>query len=107
MLYLSWTRPGIQKRGNLRLDLNHTSNSVQNTIKKNIIIHGNARNSLLIKRINSLNKEYIMPPPDSKLMVSEYEKALIQKWINQGAEYKEHWSFIIPKKSMLPYNTKK
>ena len=58
------------------------------------------KNSLLIKRINSLNKEYIMPPPDSKLMVSEYEKALIQKWINQGAEYKEHWSFIIPKKSI-------
>ena len=93
------------RKGNLRLDLNHTSNSVQNTIK-NIIIPGNAKNSLLIKRINSLNKEYIMPPPDSKLMVSEYEKALIQKWINQGAEYKEHWSFIIPKKSMLPYNTK-
>ena len=32
----------IQKR-NLRLDLNHTSNSVQNTIKKNIIIPGNAK----------------------------------------------------------------
>ena len=43
-----------------------------------------------------------MPPPKSNLQLSEYEIALIAKWIKQGAEYKPHWAFIPPEKANLP-----
>ena len=43
-----------------------------------------------------------MPPPESNLSLSEYEIALIQKWIEQGAEWKTHWSYIQPERPELP-----
>ena len=43
-----------------------------------------------------------MPPPESNLALSNYDKALIIKWIEQGAEYKRHWSFEKPLKAKLP-----
>ena len=43
-----------------------------------------------------------MPPPESNLSLSEYEKALITRWIEEGAEYKPHWSFIKPEKQNIP-----
>ena len=43
-----------------------------------------------------------MPPPESHLSLSDEEKALITKWIEQGAEWKKHWAFIPPQKSEIP-----
>ena len=37
-------------------------------------------------------------PPESNLSLSNREKALILKWIDQGAIWKEHWAFISPQK---------
>ena len=45
---------------------------------------------------NDPNKQ--MPPPESNLSLSNREKALILKWIDQGAIWKEHWAFISPQK---------
>ena len=45
-----------------------------------------------------------MPPPESKLSLSDNEKALILRWIDQGAKWKEHWSFIKPKIPKIPEN---
>ncbi len=54
-------------------------------------------------RIYSDNpEEIIMPPPESNLSLSDYEKALISKWISQGAKYAPHWAFVPPKKVNLP-----
>ena len=43
-----------------------------------------------------------MPPPESNLSLSEYEKNILKKWILQGAEWKKHWSFIKPEKPEIP-----
>ncbi len=43
-----------------------------------------------------------MPPPESNLSLSAQEKAMIIKWIEQGAEWKEHWAFIPPEKPQIP-----
>ena len=37
-----------------------------------------------------------MPAPDSHLTLDEVEKATLIRWIEQGAEWKPHWSFVPP-----------
>lgn len=54
------------------------------------------------QRIISTDPDLQMPPPDFERQLSDYEIALIGKWIEQGAEYKPHWAFIPPKKAVVP-----
>ncbi len=57
------------------------------------IAPGKPGKSMLVHRILSDEAEYMMPPPDAKLTLTAREKALLIRWIEQGAEYKSHWSF--------------
>jgi hypothetical protein len=66
------------------------------------IVPGDTERSELIKRIYSKDPNVLMPPPESNLELTEYEKKILTKWIEDGAEYKEHWAFIAPKKPELP-----
>jgi hypothetical protein len=68
------------------------------------IVAGNPKKSLIYKHITSDDPAVIMPPLDSKLQLNKYEIKLIRKWIEQGAHYAKHWSFIPPKKAKLPQN---
>lgn len=65
-------------------------------------VSGSLRKSKGFLRMLSDDPEIQMPPPESNLYVSDYEKAVIARWIEQGAEYKPHWAFIAPKKASIP-----
>lgn len=67
-----------------------------------VIKPGDLKKSELYQRIIHEDAEQRMPPPESNLSLSDYEIALIRKWIKQGAEWKPHWSFIKPQKSPRP-----
>ena len=43
-----------------------------------------------------------MPPPEFKVELTDYEKAILIKWIRKGAEYKPHWAFTKPEQSAIP-----
>ncbi len=43
-----------------------------------------------------------MPPPDSNLKLSEKEKNILKKWIDQGGKWEKHWSYNKPKLSKIP-----
>ncbi len=58
-------------------------------------------NSELVARILSEDQDIVMPPPDSHLSLTDREKAILIKWIEEGAEYKPHWSFIKPEKKII------
>jgi hypothetical protein len=58
--------------------------------------------SFLIDRVLSEDPEVQMPPPDSRLTLNNREKAILYKWIEQGAAWKKHWAYIPPKKNPLP-----
>lgn len=62
-------------------------------------VSGKPGRSESVGRILSDDPEVSMPPPESNLTLTTHEKALIIKWIDQGAEWKEHWAFTIPKKT--------
>lgn len=63
---------------------------------------GSLRNSELFHRIISEDPEYQMPSKESNLTLTPREKAILIKWIEDGAEYKEHWAFIPPQTPELP-----
>ncbi len=66
------------------------------------IVPGSARKSEVFQRIYSEDPEQIMPPPESNLTLTDYDRALIAKWIDQGAEFKPHWSYSPPQKPTPP-----
>ncbi|MCF2947159.1 DUF1553 domain-containing protein [Paraglaciecola aquimarina] len=66
------------------------------------IVPGKPKKSEALQRITSTDPNIIMPPPNSNLVLSDRDKAMIKKWIKQGAEYKKHWAFITPQKPALP-----
>lgn len=69
---------------------------------KPVIIKGNPAESYLVKVINTDDPEIKMPPPEAHHELTERDIALIEKWIEQGAEYQEHWAFIAPQKPAEP-----
>ncbi|MEL7500480.1 MAG: DUF1553 domain-containing protein [Planctomycetota bacterium] len=58
--------------------------------------------SELLRRILSKDADEQMPPPESKLKVTEQERTLIRRWIQQGAEWKKHWAFQKRSRSKPP-----
>lgn len=66
------------------------------------VVPGKPHKSELIKRIYSEDPEVLMPTPESNLSLTDYEKALLQRWIEQGAEWKPHWAFIPAETPALP-----
>lgn len=57
------------------------------------IVPGNLEMSTLVARVDSEDEAIIMPPPESNLTLNDYERAVLKKWVEQGANYEEHWSF--------------
>ncbi|OEK06588.1 PSD1 and planctomycete cytochrome C domain-containing protein [Roseivirga misakiensis] len=66
------------------------------------IVPGDAANSEVIKRITATEPDVVMPPPASNLVLSATEKEILKKWVDQGAQWKRHWSFIPVAAQELP-----
>ncbi|MEY3898341.1 MAG: hypothetical protein RLZZ214_3862, partial [Verrucomicrobiota bacterium] len=66
------------------------------------ILKGNPAESNLVKRLHEKDPDSIMPPPASHKTLSPREIALLERWIEQGAEYEPHWSFAAVKKPEPP-----
>jgi hypothetical protein len=92
-----------KREAGLRLDLSSAAFAeLPETPGKVAIDPGNLTNSELFHRILSEDHDYRMPTPESNLQLSTEEKAILIKWIQQGAEYQPHWSFVTPAKPAIP-----
>ena len=85
------------RRGSLRLDLEEEALEV--------ITPGNSSASLLGQRITSADPEDQMPPSDFHESLDDREKAILLEWIDGGAKWQEHWSFIASQLPALPTET--
>ncbi len=91
------------RKGEVRLDDEVFAFNLLDSLKGNYVIKpGDLDRSELFQRIITTDVEQRMPPEESNLSLSNYEIALIKRWIEQGAAWKPHWSFIKPKKNTLP-----
>ena len=66
------------------------------------IVPNKPEESKLVFRVTNDDPNVMMPPPASNLRLTNYEKDIFVKWIEQGAKWESHWSFIPPVKSELP-----
>jgi hypothetical protein len=55
------------------------------------IVPGNAEESSIYQRM--IDEDDPMPPAEFLHQLSDYDKALFKKWIQQGAKYQDHWSY--------------
>lgn len=92
-----------QRKADLRLDTEKGAfAALKDAPDQFALVPGNRKASVLYHRIVSNDTTELMPPPESKLALTQREIRLIGKWIDQGAEYQKHWAFIPPSKTGLP-----
>ena len=83
------------RKAGLRLDIESLAFSKLESGKR-AFSAGNLYKSESARRILHQDPDIVMPPPEANLQLTQREKAMILKWIEQGAEWKEHWSFLPP-----------
>ena len=87
---------GTQKAG-LRLDVEKAAfDPIPEDKNKRAIVPGNPGKSELFHRITSSDSDFRMPPKESHKTLSPRDIAIVEKWIKQGAQYKQHWAYITP-----------
>ncbi len=91
------------RKAGLRLDVREDALAeLEENPGKHAIVPGAAARSELFRRIVSADADFRMPSKESNKTLSAAEKAMLVRWIEQGAEYKPHWAFIRPVKAELP-----
>ena len=88
-----------QRAAGLRLDTFAGATQLLSSGKR-AIIPGKPGVSELIRRVHS-SGSLLMPPVTANKPLSDKQKSLLSNWIASGAHYKQHWSFVPPKKSLL------
>jgi hypothetical protein len=54
------------------------------------------------QRIITDDEDDLMPPPKSHLKLTAADKAVLRRWIEQGAKYAGHWAFQPPQRPKVP-----
>jgi mono/diheme cytochrome c family protein len=58
------------------------------------VVPGDLAASALVERIKSTDPDRRMPPPASGKSLSDAEIGLLESWVVQGADWKDHWSLL-------------
>ncbi|WP_197454254.1 PSD1 and planctomycete cytochrome C domain-containing protein [Stieleria varia] len=83
-----------ERQADLRLD---TADGIQSVVSM-----GNAVDSELIERLLTDDPDVIMPPPKFNKPISDAQRKLLEEWVQSGATFQQHWSFVKPEKAQLP-----
>ena len=67
-----------------------------------MIAPGDLEGSLAWERITTDDDDERMPPEGKAEPLTEKQIATLKTWIEQGARWEDHWSFLPPKKPALP-----
>jgi hypothetical protein len=67
-----------------------------------VVAPGKPEESELITRIFSRDRDEVMPTPKSNRKLTDAQKELLKRWVQEGAPWGEHWAFVAPKKSPVP-----
>ena len=84
-----------QRKAGLRLDL---ADGARATLESGVTatVVGKPDESEVVARIEAEDEGEVMPPPSAKKPLMAEQKKLLRLWIEQGAEYAQHWAFVPP-----------
>ncbi len=85
-----------KRQADLRLDQRDAA------IQAASIVPNDAAASGLIKRVMSEDPDEVMPPPKSNRRLTTEQKALLSRWISEGARYQNYWAFETPARPPEP-----
>lgn len=90
------------QKADLRLDVAEVAYKKEAESGLRAIKPGKPGSSELVHRILSDDPDVIMPTPESHLSLTAREKAILIRWVEEGAEYKPHWAFTQVAKPAVP-----
>lgn len=90
-----------ERQAGLRLDQRESAVAKLES-GKTAIAPGKVQASEIVRRITSTDPDVVMPPPSLNKPLSDADKKLLTKWVEEGAEYREHWSFVAPTRPARP-----
>src|SRR5262245_3894460 len=88
------------RQADLRLDMAEAAYADHEGVTP--IVPGSLAKSEVWRRITSEDETEKMPPPDSHKALTVAQTQTLRRWIEDGAIYAKHWSFIPPAKAELP-----
>lgn len=83
---------GKNRQAELRLD--DRESALADHGNGGAVVPGDPRASQLIQRITADDEELRMPPVDHRPRLSPQQVDILTRWIEQGAAYEGHWSFL-------------
>ena len=84
---------------NLRLDIKDGAFATRKMGR--VVVPGNSKKSLLYQRVSAAGARK-MPPEYSHKKLTPQQIDTLRRWIDEGAEWKEHWAYRAPMKSAEP-----
>ena len=94
-------RDEASRKAGLRLDTRDAALAAGDSGRP-AVVPGQHSASELVRRILSSDAAEVMPPPELQKPLTEQQQQILQRWIQQGAAYAEHWAFIPPQRPALP-----
>ena len=91
---------GGARKGELRLDKKEGAYRTKDGITP--VKPGDSAGSEVIARIFSTDKDEVMPTPKSNRKLTDAQKDLLKRWVEEGAKWGEHWAFVAPKRAAVP-----
>jgi hypothetical protein len=80
-----------QRQGDLRLD--ERAAALEDRGGYRAIVPGEPHQSEILRRISADDDDQRMPPADTGRQLTDAQREILTKWIEQGAEYQQHWAF--------------
>jgi hypothetical protein len=68
-----------------------------------VLVPGKPEQSELFRRISCTDDKERMPPSKAAIKLTPRQIELVRRWIEQGAKWQKHWSFLVPVRPEVPH----
>lgn len=90
-----------RQESGLRLDLEEIATKALES-GQTAIVPGKPSESEVLARITSTDESVRMPPPHFGKPLTPAEIEVLERWIQQGAPFARHWSYVAPVRANVP-----